>query len=194
MRCARPYKRRSSAAALTLSLMLLLSACTTPTPPQEQSSPEVSGELSPEPSAAAGVTFDGVDLEGNAVSADIFAQSRLTMVNVWATYCDPCLREMPGLGELAEEYDAADFQLIGIISDVMEGDDQTRAEELIGETGADYPHLLLNESIYYALLTEVSAVPTTIFLDGEGQVLGGVVGAMEKSDWKEIVDGLLEEL
>ncbi|MCM1342697.1 MAG: TlpA family protein disulfide reductase [Lachnospiraceae bacterium] len=72
---------------------------------------------------AATITFEAQDMEGNTVSSSVFSGSRLTMVNVWATYCDPCLREMPGLGELAGEYDAEDFQIIGIISDVQEGAD-----------------------------------------------------------------------
>ena len=43
------------------------------------------------------------------------------------------------LGELAAEYDAVEFQLIGIASDVMEGTDQSQAEHLIQQTGANYP-------------------------------------------------------
>ena len=60
------------------------------------------------------------------------------------------------------------------------------------ETGAGYPHLLLNESLYTALLTEVSAVPTTFFVDQDGQVLDTVVGAMERSAWEEKINALLE--
>ena len=70
------------------------------------------------------VVFEGHDIQGNTVSSDIFSDSKLTMVNVWATYCNPCLREMPGLGELAEEYDGSEFQIIGIVSDVIEGEDR----------------------------------------------------------------------
>ncbi len=150
-----------------------------------------------EENPGASVVFEGKDMEGNVISSDIFAQSRLTMINVWATYCNPCLREMPELAQLPDEYDAADFQLIGIISDLMEGTDGNQMEEaeaLIEQTGADYPHLLLNLSVYEALLTDVTAVPTTFFLDGEGNVLDTVVGAMDKESWKEKIDGLLEEL
>lgn len=139
------------------------------------------------------ITFEGTDLEGNPVSQDIFSQSKLTMVNVWATYCNPCLNEMPGLGELAAEYDGSEFQLIGIVSDVREGDDQTLVENLVQETGADYPHLLANDSIDQALLSGVSAVPTTFFFDREGAYLGGTVGSAEKSDWEELIHELLEE-
>lgn len=145
---------------------------------------------------AAAVTFEAQDMDGNMVSSDIFSESKLTMVNVWATYCNPCLREMPGLGELAGEYDSEEFQIIGIISDVQEGMDQKTmdyASDLIQQTGADYTHLLLNESVYYALLTNVSAVPTTFFIDENGEILDTVIGSMEKSAWKEKIDAFLEE-
>ncbi len=138
------------------------------------------------------ITFEGTDLDGNTVSQEIFTQSKLTMVNVWATYCNPCLREMPGLGELAAEYDRSEFQIIGIVSDVWEGEDQTLAESLVQETGAGFPHLLANDSIGQAILSSVSGVPTTFFFDGEGAYLGGVAGPAEKSAWEGLINELLE--
>ena len=158
------------------------------------SSPPVQEETpSEEASSAIFVTFEGTDLEGNTVSEDVFTQSKLTMVNVWATYCNPCLREMPGLGELAAEYDGSEFRIIGIVSDVREGEDQALVESLVQQTGANYPHLLLNDSINNAFMGSVSGVPTTFFFDGEGMYLGGVVGSAEKSEWEELIHGLLEE-
>lgn len=143
------------------------------------------------------VSFEAFTIDGEEMTSDIFSRSRLTMVNVWATYCNPCLREMPGLGELASEYETEDFQLIGIISDVMDGSDEEaleNAQYLIRETGASYPHLLLNESLYYGMLVDVSAVPTTFFFNSEGTLLDTVVGSMEKEDWKEKIDEFLEML
>ena len=175
---------------------LLLSGCAkddTGKAPGGDSGPAASSGLESN-SSAEPISFTGTDLEGNSVSADAFAQSKLTMVNVWATYCNPCLSEMPGLGELAAEYDPAEFQLIGIVSDVMEGEDQSLVESLVQETGANYLHLLANDSIGQAILSSVSAVPTTFFFDGEGAYLGGVVGSAEKEKWEEIIHGLLEEM
>lgn len=139
------------------------------------------------------ITFEATDLEGNTVSEEVFTRSRLTMVNVWATYCNPCLREMPGLGELAAEYDRSEFQIIGVVSDVTEGEDQTLVESLVQQTGAQYTHLLANDSIGQAILSSVDAVPTTFFFDQEGAYLGGVVGSAEKSDWEDLIHELLEE-
>ena len=103
---------------------------------------------------------------------------------------------MPGLGELAGEYASDEFQIVGVISDVLEGSDQRTldyAADLVEQTSADYTHLLLNESLYYALLTDVSAVPTTFFIDEDGVILDTVVGSMEKSAWEEKINELLEK-
>ncbi|MDO4328037.1 MAG: redoxin domain-containing protein [Lachnospiraceae bacterium] len=140
--------------------------------------------------------FEAQDLNGNTVSSAVFSESKLTMVNVWATYCNPCLSEMPDLGQLAGEYDPEEFQLIGIISDVQENGDPDAAAlaaDLVERTGADYPHLLLNQSLYDALLTDVTAVPTTFFINNSGKIVDTVVGSMEKSAWEERINELLEE-
>lgn len=145
---------------------------------------------------AAGITFEAQDLEGNSITEAAFAESKLTMVNVWATYCNPCLSEMPGLGEIAGEYETDEFQIIGIVSDVQEGADADAVEyaaALVSQTGADYPHLLLNESLFRSMLSGVSAVPTTFFVNEKGEVLDTVVGARDKASWKEKIDAFLEE-
>jgi len=141
--------------------------------------------------------FEATTISGEAISSEMFADSKLTMMNVWATYCNPCLQEMPALGELAAEYDKADFQLIGVVSDVAAGSGEDALQvvkELVEKTGADYPHVLLNESLYYGFLENVQAVPTTFFIDSEGHLVDVVVGSMEKDAWKERIDGNLGSL
>ncbi len=139
---------------------------------------------------------DAKTTEGETMSADVFANSKLTMINVWATFCGPCINEMPDLGEIAREYDAAEFQMIGIVSDVIEGDADmlSEAKEIIEETGADYTHLLLNEELYMNLVGASDSVPTTYFFNQDGELLGYLVGAQSKGVWEEIINGLLEEM
>lgn len=142
------------------------------------------------------ITFEASDTKENEVSSGIFLETKLTMINVWATYCNPCLEEMTDLGELSREYDSGEFQIIGVISDVPEGTDQDSLEKvsgLIEQTGADYPHLLINQSIYKAMLADVTVVPTTFFFDEHGMLLDTLVGARDKDGWKEIIDALLEK-
>ena len=178
----------------------LLSGCSK----QSEEAPEIPNTQTDE-TADAGIaeeepvttSFEATDIDGNAVTSDIFMDSKLTMVNVWATYCNPCLQEMPYLGELAAEYDSADFQILGVVSDVMEHADAEaiqEAKDLIKQTQANYTHLLLNESLYYAFAGSATAVPTTFFFNENSEYVYGVVGSADKATWKELIDELLTEM
>lgn len=194
-----------------LIAMLLLTGCAADVP-DNQAQAEVSqesvseaggsqkeGEETTEESEAQEpyiVTFEAATIEGEPFTSACFSDSKLTMINVWATYCNPCLSEMPDLGEIANAYDSADFQMIGIISDVTEDteDGIATAKELIAETNADYPHLLLNQSLYTNLVGGVSAVPTTFFVNQKGEALGYLTGAQSKEAWESLINELLAEM
>ena len=143
------------------------------------------------------LNFEATTIDGEIVTSDCLADAKLTMINLWGTYCNPCLSEMPDLGEIAASYDKADFQLMGIICDVPEGADQKdidNAKALIEKTGANYPHLLLSESLYVNLVGGTDAVPTTFFVNSKGEVLGYVVGANSKDTWVDLIEQLLAEM
>ena len=63
------------------------------------------------------LTFTAKDLDGNEVDQSVFANAKLTMMNIWATFCGPCINEMPELGELAAE-GGTDYQIIGVCADL----------------------------------------------------------------------------
>ena len=138
-------------------------------------------------------TFETVTLDGEEVTQDIFAEAELTMVNIWGTFCSPCISEMPDLGELADEYAEKGVQIVGIISDVYDAGNED-AKKIVEETGADYTHLVLNGSMTDGYLAGVQVVPTTVFVDREGKKTGEVyTGVRSKKEWSDIIDELLEE-
>ena len=138
--------------------------------------------------------FTARDLDGNTVTEAAFQNADVTMVNVWATYCGPCLQEMPSLGEIASEYADKGFQIIGVVSDVGESDEDAKSvREITDKTGANYAHLLPSQSLADQLLSGMMYVPTTVFLDKDGYLLGqAVVGSKSKAEWKSIIDDMLE--
>ena len=138
-------------------------------------------------------TFETQTLYGEVVTQEIFANADLTMINIWGTFCSPCINEMPDLGELAREYEEKGIQMIGMISDVTEANDET-AVLIVEKTKADYTHLILSESLYRTL-AQVQAVPTTVFVDRTGKQVGyGYTGSRSKKDWSAIMDEMLLEL
>lgn len=145
-------------------------------------------------------SFSTTDLDGNTVDQSVLADYDLTMVNVWATFCRPCIKEMPDLGELAQEYADENVQIIGLVSDVLNTDgtiseEQVQtARDIVEQTGADYLHLLPSADLF-GVLGQISAVPTTFFVDSEGEQVGyAVVSAQSKDKWAETIDAMLTEV
>ncbi|MGN1250996.1 MAG: redoxin family protein [Candidatus Spyradocola sp.] len=174
---------------------ILLTGCAAQTP---AASPEPTA--SPDADRPSGVMSDFTtqDLDGNAVTAqDAFSGYRMTMVNVWATYCGPCIREMPDLGELAGEFADRSVRIVGLVSDatgyggVIDEDAMQAARDIVQETGADYLHLIPSPSLDH-LLTQITAVPTTFFVDENGCQVGKVyAGSRDKEDWAAILEETL---
>ncbi len=143
--------------------------------------------------------FTATDLDGNEIDQSVLEGYDLTMVNVWATFCQPCLQEMPDLGELADTYADKGIQFIGLVSDVLNADGTlsdsqvATAQEIVGTTGADYLHILPSEDLL-GLLAQISAVPTTFFVDSEGNQVGSAFSqALSREQWEATLDAMLEE-
>ena len=66
------------------------------------------------------IAFDSVDLKGNAVTDAIFQENKITMLNIWGTFCPPCIREMPDLAKLNEVNKSKGFEVIGIPIDIID--------------------------------------------------------------------------
>lgn len=214
--------KRSVLLLLALALSLCLTACGGPaaqpsaeqtasqsvasqeavqSAPQQDASAEDAASASEQPSAAGILSqFSAQDLEGNSFDQTMLQDHTLTMVNVWATFCTPCINEMPDLGTLAQEYQDQGVQIVGLVSDVltMDGsldqDQMELAREIVASTSADYTHLVPSEDLYF-LLGQISSVPTTFFVDENGAQVGGTyVGSKDKEQWQEIIDQLLTEV
>ena len=145
-------------------------------------------------------SFAAMDLEGNAVNEEIFAGHKLTMVNIWATFCGPCVHEMHTLAALSTAY-GDDFQIIGIPVDITDRNgavipaQKATALEIIAQTGANYRHLIPSDSLNKAYLFGVQAVPETVFVDSEGRQVGqSYLGARSEAEWRAIIESLLEAL
>lgn len=138
--------------------------------------------------------FQSETLEGEEITQEVFSNSNLTMVNIWGTFCGPCIQEMPELGELSREYADQGLQIIGMLCDVEEAGDET-ALEIVEKTQADYPHIVASMGLKLGILNEVYAVPTTIFVDQEGNQIGEVYsGARDKEGWTEVIEELLKQV
>jgi thiol-disulfide isomerase/thioredoxin len=142
--------------------------------------------------------FSTVDLEGNAVDSSVFAKAKLTLVNVWATFCGYCVDEMPDLAKLDAEYD--DLQVLGVLGDAGTKDATDPANLKLGlqiaqETKANYVTILPDSIINDKLLANIYGYPTSFFVDQNGKKVGeDIVGAMGYDDWKATIESALAQV
>ncbi len=184
-------------------LLVLLTACSPKTPsltPDDTQTEDKQTEETPESPNGLLSKFTATDLNGATIDESVLADYDLTMVNVWATFCGPCLREMPDLGELAKEYKEQGVQIVGMISDVLDSNGAidpkqvSTAQDIVAQTKAEYIHILPSEDLF-GLLYQITSVPTTFFVDKDGNQVGEVyVGSKTKAEWKSIIEHTLAEV
>ncbi len=164
------------------------------------------GGCGSEPDSSAGETaqekeaenlgeFSMEDIEGNIYTQEMFADYDLTMVNVFATWCSPCIREMPDLERLRNDMASQGVNVTGIVLDAVtdsgsiDEDAVENAKLLAEKAGVTYPFLIPDEGQLNGRLSGINAVPETFFVDREGNITGETyIGSHELEDWKAIVE------
>ena len=136
--------------------------------------------------------FTAKTINGEPVTEEIFAAKKITVVNIWGTFCPPCIAEMPELGNLARTL-PQDAQLIGIVCDASENSVQIqRAQEIIQEAGANFINIVPDAQLM-KFMQGVEAVPTTIFVNGKGEVVGKAIIGANVEGYKNELETLLNK-
>lgn len=143
--------------------------------------------------------FSMQDVEGQTYTQEMFAEYDLTMVNVFTTWCSPCVNEIPDLQKLYDEMKDRSVNVVGIVLDGIDsfgdvdGEAVENAKMLAEYTGADYPFLIPDKSYLNGRLSGINAVPETFFIDKDGNIVGETYsGSRSFEEWKEIVETELE--
>ena len=124
------------------------------------------------------ISFETVDLEGNPVtSKELFADHKITMINIWATWCTHCVRELPELEKMSKEWAEQDCQIIGICDDAEDDEMAAAAIKILEKNGVTYRNIRSTEELRN--LFKFTSLPTSYYVNSEGVVLDyPIKGAM----------------
>lgn len=128
--------------------------------------------------------FSTRDLYANTVTGEIFGDAVCTVINEWATWCVPCVAELPHFQELHEHYSStpeADVQVLGAVY-ISISCTPTSARELVEEHGYTFTNVILDSVLDSAFDTEYNGVPATLIVDRHGVVRAHVNGSFASSE------------
>ncbi len=184
--------RRALAATLAGALVVLAAACAAPADDTEgYSSEDGSTNTWPAGSRTGPVELSGQDVEGAAQDVASW-RGDVVLINTWYAACPPCRAEAGDLAALADDYAADGLHVIGVNAT----DSGPTAAAFQREFAVGYPTILDTSGAATAALqgvVPVNAVPTTVLLDRQGNVAARILGRVDPSTVRTIVDDLLAE-
>jgi len=125
------------------------------------------------------------DLEGRAVASTNFL-GQVVVLNFWATWCPPCLRELPELKAFHQAHAADGVVVIGAATD--EGG-ATQLKPFVARHRVNYPVLLADPGVQMAF--GVTSLPSTWILGRDGRVAARYLGALTREELERAVIPLL---
>ena len=162
---------RAIVAALLFASVLLGAAANGADAPDKIKLGEFIAAASPQPAPEISLA----DMEGKPAALADF-KGKVVLVNLWATWCQPCLKEMPSLAALQARLGPALTVLA--VSEDRGGTEMVKP--FIEKLGLDKLKVLLDPKSTATRAFAARGLPTSILIDGEGRVLGSVEGA---ADW-----------
>jgi len=137
---------------------------------------------------AAGVQFAYPDVQGQLQNADRW-RGKILVINFWASWCGPCLKEIPEFVALQREYADKNVQFIGIAIE-----DQAPVADYLQRVSVNYPMLVAGDAgsnLARQWGNIINAVPFTVIVNAQGQIVHRQPGELSREQFVKVVTPLL---
>ena len=133
--------------------------------------------------------FTMVDWDGNDIKlSELIAKGKPVVLNFWASWCPPCKGEMPEFEKVYSEL-GQDVQFVMV--DLVDGMQETKAtgEKYIRDQGYTFP-VFFDAKGEGASEYGIRSIPTTIFIDKDGNSIAEVLGAIDEATLRRGIEGI----
>jgi thiol-disulfide isomerase/thioredoxin len=127
------------------------------------------------PTIAMAVDMPLTDVHGNKVNLNSY-QGQWVVVNYWATWCPPCIVEMPELQDFHDDHSGKDAVVLGINTELI---GKQQLLEFLDDYFITYP-VFVSEPIQQSELGEIPGLPTTFLVSPQGEVVARQVGPVTR--------------
>ncbi|HEY9081239.1 TlpA disulfide reductase family protein [Magnetovibrio sp.] len=119
-------------------------------------------------------------------------RGKVVLLNLWATWCPPCIREMPDLNALQKDFAGRDFAVVPVASGKQGRED---AAEFLRARNLDALKTYYDPRSLFLRAFDLETLPTTFLIDRDGRMRGGVLGMTNwhSDEGKALIEALLNE-
>jgi cytochrome c biogenesis protein CcmG/thiol:disulfide interchange protein DsbE len=179
---------RETIAVLLIFLLVVLAVLLLRNVAVPQRTTAVTGADAAKLTAQTAPDFTLESLDGRRVSLSDY-QGQVVLVNFWATWCPPCVRETPRLVRVYERYRDQGLVVLGINTTYQ--DDRAKVESFVRDQGIAYPVLLeMEPEVGRSYATAL--MPSSYLIDQEGKIAFVRVGEVDEAQLDEQVAALLQ--
>ncbi|MCK4573212.1 MAG: TlpA family protein disulfide reductase [candidate division Zixibacteria bacterium] len=170
------------AALVTVSLFV---SCGSDSQSKETDTP--SKQPATEQATGTGGEFDfaAYDLDGTLRQSTEWVGNKPVVLNFWGTWCPPCRKEIPDLIKVYEEYQPKGVEIIGLAV----RDNAGKVAQFTRQQGMNW--VMLMAEVDLVARYRVSGVPTTIFLDRQGNEIGRFIGPRDYETFRKAFDAIM---
>jgi thiol-disulfide isomerase/thioredoxin len=122
-------------------------------------------------------------------------KGKVILINLWATWCGPCLAEMPSFVKMQETYGPQGFEILGLDTDDESDTLMADVNKVIKEKNINYPIVFSDAKTQVAFLniSKFGGIPQSFLVDGDGNLRAVFKGSNKENVVKieEIVSGLV---
>ena len=179
---------------LAVSPIVIITGCNNAAPPVSVSNQPVSinGVTQPgvPPKPVAMMSWTGTDGKEQRMQ-DL--EGKVIVLDFWATYCEPCRREIPHLNQLQAKYGSDKLQVIGM--NVGGDEDEPKIPKFVQELKVSYPVAFPEDSLVEYIFQGSDAIPQTAVFDRKGQFVTKIVGFDDsvRADLENAIDKAIRQ-
>ena len=135
--------------------------------------------------------FSAKTVSGEDISSDVFKESKLTVVNVWGSWCGPCVAEIPELQKLYENMKDKGVNVVGLAQDA--GTDMDAVKDILDKNKVTYQNVVPEGDVTDFVMS-IQAFPSTFLVDSEGNIVDKIQGGRDLESFTKAVEDALNKM
>lgn len=135
--------------------------------------------------------FKAYNINGKEVKLSDYKNKKAVVINFWASWCPPCKAEMPYFQKVTEKYKGKDVEILMVnLTDGMR-ETQGKALDFLEENNYNM-NILFDTELNATKAYEIEALPRTLFIDKEGQIVNDHTGLISEEILNDNIESLIK--